>query len=535
MARLSFCITLLLLGTTLGLVASTETEVTELPTKCRITVRGPNAEDLQEGGPVGLVHYAAFRCTGENLPVRMQVHPAILKALKEADGVELEPMESEKGFVLLSDVTGVLLENCLFADLVGSTLAPLVLVGSRVGISGCEFSRNSQARSGGLHATDSVTVVSKTVFTSNAGLSFGAIGALEGTRVAIRNCTFWDNTGGTETEPLGGFVAGALFAFKNALIDIKNANFTGNVAIGAGGGAITTVNKCISTILDTLFMGNSGDSGAIAALQFSQVTVTGSEFRSNKGTNLSGVITARIRSKLTVNGTQFSLNSAGTGCMLAMGGSDISMHDAVMANNEGVTWGGVVSVVEGGALTIIESLFVENLGAIGGAIFGDSMQSLIIEGSEFRENLGGKAGGAIYQSNCRDTKIASCVFSGNSALLNGGAVAQMGCSHPNSTTFSLAGCDDVEPQSCGDVSIMDSTFENNSAAKQGRDVCQGSCEMLILKSSTFSAKTESDVESVYQEHCGHRFMEGNTFTKGSAVVKESEFVLVARDCPLEGE
>jgi parallel beta helix pectate lyase-like protein/polymorphic membrane protein len=131
-----------------------------------------------------------------------------------------------------------------------------------------------------------------------------------------------------------------------------------------------------------------------------------------------------------------------------------------VANTKSTSQGGAAIFEDGGSLTVIDCTFTNNRCATtgqdvsGGAINGQGVGTLIVEGSTFTGNVGSN-GGAIG-TQAENVTISNSVFSGNSATGTGGNPGNGG----NGGAMSYDGAM-VSWTMCGD------TFSNNRANAAG--------------------------------------------------------------------
>jgi predicted outer membrane repeat protein len=166
---------------------------------------------------------------------------------------------------------------------------------------------------------------------------------------------------------------------------------------------------------------------------------------------------------------------ANNGAAISSLNSDLRIDGAVLTgNNADLTGGAVYSY--GGSLTVTDSIFVDNEGSKGGAIYADSdsgESSLTVRNSSFGGNTSSASnGGAIYADDNLDSMlIAGSTFVGNEAAGNGGAILIFG------------------PRA--DATIQNSTITGNHATQAGGGVAIYNNEDIPtkIKNSTISDNT----------------------------------------------
>ncbi len=192
------------------------------------------------------------------------------------------------------------------------------------------------------------------------------------------------------------------------------------------------------------------------------------------------------------------------------GSASFSLIDCVVSNNKTDYWGG--AICNRGTLSASGTVFLENSGPWGGAIFNDATTivsqcrfsgnsaeyyggaihdrgSLTITGTTFENNSAGNQGGGVYNSGGPMT-ISDSVFSLNSAVYDGGGILQ-----GSEGTGSVAGCEFLENiayygggiQNYGAIDISGCNFAENAADYSGGGL--GNFGTLDLADSTFSGNT----------------------------------------------
>lgn len=517
----------------------TNAEEQKTPITCKITLRGlpqfSSDKGLDPGTlvPYELVRSFSISCAGKKTPIVVEAHRNVIQVAESVEGVDLRPATVDNGFLVFRDIEGVTFKDSVFDNLIGGGLAPVMLVKSGVQFVNCTFSGNSLARAGAIHATKSVVVMHRSKMYGNTGLSYGAIAAVEGTKLSLTDCVVEGNVGGTQMNVLGGFVSGGIFSFKNSILKLKNTRFDKNLALGAGGGALTSVNKCIVNITNCDFENHEGGTGAIGLFQFTSANIVDSTFVSNKANDDGAALTLRIDSTAALVDTVFQKNFGDSGAILARGDSVLSITGGTFTNNEGSSYSGAVSVFGGTDVDITSTTFEGNTGLYGGSLYGDKATSTSITDSRFTKNVGQRFGGAVYQSNCDNTSIEACVFSGNSADVAGGAVMQVGCefnAEEGETDGVFKACVIPELVRCNAVMIEGSKFEDNTSEGWGSDIYQKGCMDVQVMSSKFLSKAKESQGIVYQEKCSERLLEENVFKVGSQNIK-SKGSVITKDCP----
>ncbi len=355
-------------------------------------------------------------------------------------------------------------------------------------------------------------------YTHDAG---GGLLARHGSQVTLNNMRFEYNAGdrtrailvdpnlpGNPALAAGG---GAVVAEDtNTVVTVTLSSFDHNsaVKVGSSGGALIGQKDGTLTVSLSSFTNNVADrnGGAIRVKDAQPLTVNNSVFSNNNITGStigdeSGGGIGSIDNIVKVSGSLFDSNSSNA---TASGGAiffhipfndqevyTLSVDNSIFNNNVGgIFGGGAISVtgfkpMVGAQATISNSLFTNNSAGDGGAIYTDSIPSVVTT-SIFYNNQAFTNGGAIDGTNFGDAifgaadltsrsplQISKSVFIGNSSL--GGpsvqptvdffAVALGQVFHlPASTVKSmLPGGGAIASVLGGNLSLSNNTFLLNSA------------------------------------------------------------------------
>lgn len=245
----------------------------------------------------------------------------------------------------------------------------------------------------------------------------GAIGAYdEGTKLTVMNSTLANNQANNFGGHGGAITAthGATLIVSNSVFDSDKANRQGG-AIHGKDGTITVSNTLIK---NSIIVGNTiGDeSGGGIGVIDSTLTVSNSVFDSNAS----------------------SITASGGGIFFHTPFSDgeiytLTVTNSIFKNNiAGVVGGGGIAISSfapftGSSASITNSLFSNNTGIDGGAVYTDGIPTLI-NNSIFNNNIANALGGAVFATNfneCTQTTstidisqrplltITNSVFNGN--------------------------------------------------------------------------------------------------------------------------
>ena len=245
----------------------------------------------------------------------------------------------------------------------------------------------------------------------------------------LRNMNFRTNGYGLTLQHLtlaNGKGKGSVYVAPNA----GNASCAYGWADG-GGGAIY-VRDAVLHAIDVTFRNNSSSSpgpdvagGAIYAIGSLDVTVVGSTFDTNSGSN--GGAIGLLQSNGTLANDLFTNNKAtGTGANY-VGGAAEGCAGVAGANQGGAGGNGGAVMIDGGSdttQTVCGSTFTSGIAnEFGGALFrtvDGSAQTTIVDRSLFQSNKA-KTGGALYIQNSKPLLVTASTFAGNTAVTAGAA------------------------------------------------------------------------------------------------------------------
>ena len=336
---------------------------------------------------------------------------------------------------------------------VGGAIA--VHTASYLKITDCVFDNNTGIHAGGAIKSYFKTAldIRRTSFTRNRAWLSGAIDIGDQGYLRVIDCTFQDNHG----EDMGG----AFCASNSAVLDIQETNLTGNNASqgGAinvqgqanlsltncrlvrnfaidGGGAIVAWGNVTLEIRETSLTGNSASrfGGAMFVSQ-SQCHIVQSVFHNNTAKAAGGAMFIQSKSSMKIENTNFTNNNGFDG-----GAIDIEKRSTLQANmcifqeNFAKQDGGAI-VLDAYATTVITNCnFLANQagGGSGGAIILNILEHTSIKGTSFLRNVASNAGGAITISAGTNVTIDNITCIGNHAVGFGG------CLNINSVILTLS-------------------------------------------------------------------------------------------------
>lgn len=523
--RLALGVCVLLVVLSRGGIAQPTTERPKTANSCVIKLIGGSVSSTSSNSSVtGNVASLSIKCTGEQLPVKIRVHPSVLDAEVESEGAELVADVEARGYLHFKDVRSLTVADSLFQGLIGPILAPVVFEASAGLFYNCIFSGNSQARSGGIYSAGrSLMHVYDSVFRDNKGLSYGAVSTTSGCRTVFVNTQFVNNVGGGGSDAIGGFVSGAVFSFQNTLTEFEKCKFEKNTASGSGAGAFTGVKRTVVVFKDCIIDGNFGESGALSLMDVSTATMNSSQFLNNRAYGEGAAIQLTLGSSLTVSESTSQANKGASGVIIAHDNSGVILVNSTFTGNTGSLYGGVISSLNGGTVVIASCNFDSNTGSFGGVVFQDRAKELKVSDSDFKANSAQFTGGAVFQKDVVGTDLVGSTFEKNEGGTVGGALSQTGCGKIDWLSprqQSVVQCSNGGASSCKDITIKGCSFVDNSAALEGAAMFNVRCNSFTVLSTLLP----SEKDSVVAENCSIQKFEGNVGGNTNASI-------VLRHCP----
>ena len=318
--------------------------------------------------------------------------------------------------------------------------------------------------------------------------------------VTIRDSVFRENA-----SPMGGAIFG-----EQCALTVMGTNFTDNRALSNGGaiyvaGARTELNvsNCRfvkNTVVEEgfqrliyqesglliersryfVFQSPANGGGAIAAISAGNLTVTHSEFKSNRATS-GGAIYASLDATELI-GLKNSISVVIAQCLFrdnVAAAAKKSRYD-----NVGDHLGGAVyfasSATTLAKFDILTSIFTDNRArSSGGALHMVTLfqNPIALDGCTFENNWAGEAGGAAVFRNTGDIRALRTTWTENSAVDLGGALLLT-----NGAQFTAAPVLDAAGEEApGEQNL----FARNSAKDGGALICAG-CGILLLRNVYFT-------------------------------------------------
>ncbi len=388
----------------------------------------------------------------------------------------------------------------------------------KVTISGAAFTSNSATYGGAIYASNTTATVSGATFTDNKAISTvatngGAISATDST-LTVMNCTFDGNSvsNGSATNNQHG---GAIYTNKTTLT-VSGTTFTDNIS-GYYGGAIAADTSDVS-ITGGSVSGSTGSTGAAlwfsgcAKVEMNAVSITGNTSKSN------GVVYINSGTENKFTDLTVTNNKSVSGFIYSSGGT-LTLAGGTYSGNS-ATSGGVICI-KGSGNVIVEkngesaTVFDGNSATNGGAIYVES-GSCTVNGATFKNNSATE-GGAIYTMTTGSFSATDSSFEGNTAKKNGGAVAATG-----TKVITFANCTFTSNQALSTVSATDPTSIGGGA------IYVGSGATVTVSGGSFN--TNSVVGTTQYVHVGgavlvdggtlnvsNALFDGNTANNGAAI------------------
>ncbi len=301
----------------------------------------------------------------------------------------------------------------------------------------------------------------------------------------------------------GTFSINGLTINKNVILQGAGQNKT--IFVGSGSRILNIGNSQV-TINDIQFKGGAADYGGAIASS-GTLTLNNDFFTGNTASKYGGAI--NNNKILTVNNCLFTGNTAPGAFEVGYGSGSAILNNAgcsiVVSKStfSGNTAGSYAAILQLGTGTITNSIFTNNVGGEGGAVYTSGISaSSTVSGCTFTGNKAiSGAGGALseYHSN---SNVIKCVFTGNSALKGGGAIYNDGQDTSSSvqSSITVSGC----------------TFTNNKAGSNyGGGAIMTYAGPMTVSSSIFNGNTAGNGGALYN-YQGSFTLTGNTVTGNSA-------------------
>ena len=267
-------------------------------------------------------------------------------------------------FNLVSNVSEFLLQESTFRGQSGTGTA-LILVNTTADIVDCTFVDNQYGTA--MEAVESLKVLTTNVawliLRNVTGiLRVGGVLISTYSKVSINRCTFENNT---------AEIGGDIFANGGSKLSIFNSNFAGDGRWSSNeespfGGAIFSDQSDI-LFWRCHFAEKHATCGAAIASTSSKITINGTKFISNSGSDHGGAVFT-YKSNIFIYGSTFDQNVANGGAGLSTVEGQVNIEATVFTSNTARSHGGALEFYNGTSTTIA-CLFENNTAkSFGGAI-----------------------------------------------------------------------------------------------------------------------------------------------------------------------
>jgi predicted outer membrane repeat protein len=153
--------------------------------------------------------------------------------------------------------------------------------------------------------------------------------------------------------------------------------------------------------------------------------------------------------------------------------TDLNVDNCIFTGNMADTGAGMASTGTDADLTITGCTFADNLALnLGGGLYiseAQSVRSVTIADSLFRDNTAANGGGVYLNRNNSDCAVTRCTFLSNEATDSGGGLQQVagdGLSHS--------------------LTVQDSVFANNEAANDGGGIHSAEADDLVINCTLYA-------------------------------------------------
>ncbi|NER37988.1 MAG: DUF4347 domain-containing protein [Oscillatoria sp. SIO1A7] len=356
--------------------------------------------------------------------------------------------------------------------------------------------------------------------------------------LTLRNLAFINGRTSQRGEAGAG---GAILTGRLSNLTVENSEFNNNVAFGEGGGGIFGGFQSTTTVINSKFDNNDGTpnerergGGAISTKSQSTLTVRDSEFTNNKGVN-GGAINS-LHTRLTVENSIFINNEA-----IAQ-----RSNSGIFGDGGGVFTDGATDsrLPDGGTILIRNSRFEGNRSLTGGGahLFSYPEDRVAVEDSTFINNeaintpSGGGTGGGLRQDNS-PISIVNTTFANNTAAEQGGGLwlGRFSSGSINNNLF-----DDNRAEGLGgglfilgDISINQTTIANNEAGSQAGGIFSNDNSNVRVSNTIFANNTAGNNAQFNQHTARELIDDGNNvqypdkLTNNSADVNATASITIA--------
>ena len=209
--------------------------------------------------------------------------------------------------------------------------------------------------------------------------------------LTISNSSFTKNVIRYDANALGG----AIYNYRNSILNITNTNFTSNEA--NEGGAIYNNNSDILNINNSTFKENKANKGG-AIRNNAIIIISQSTFTNNTASEQGGTIYTEIGSINISNSSLNNNNASINGGTIYSYLGNIGISNSSLSNNNAESSSGGSIYIVYSTVSITNSSLENNTSPEQGGAIYNSRGTLYLFNSSFNKNKAGGNGGAIYNS-----------------------------------------------------------------------------------------------------------------------------------------
>ena len=291
-------------------------------------------------------------------------------------------------------------------------------------------------------------------------------------------------------------IGGAIFAKAFSKTTIINTIFMRNQAecrthnLVSSGGAFYCESGCIVHIYNSFFFNNSADEGGVFRLIMSTIIIEQCIFEWNI-VDKYGSTLSTIETNVNISKSTFTDNVAEFGGVLSIENcTSVVIRESNFTDNEAQSLGGALFLINIASVDMDTNYFLSNFASkVGGAVYGDLL-SLNVISSIFMNNMG-SLGGAIALIDC-NISMTDCESAVNDA--NVGGVLYFTASTVNSLTINDSSIANIsqtklEENSTLNVEIIECKFYYNTAYECGGALCLETGNEIFISGSKLSFNT----------------------------------------------
>lgn len=368
------------------------------------------------------------------------------------------------GAVLCINGSNPTFKGCVFSECDALSGGAVFIRDSDPILEDCGFFFNNADVGAALRIENSSAELTSCTFTRNDAFSRGGGLSYSGQFLSLEYCDFIENTAAA--------AGGAICLDSDASLTLVNCEFSLNVAVGGGGGAVGMLDGASGaglTAVDCTFADNASNFGAAAFLIGSSLDFIRCSFFGNSVSGvigLGGAISVVENSDLSISECFFTANeSTRSGGALFVNQSSCELLNSVLTGNHSGGDAGAVHVFLA-SLEVDMCTFASNRAAeIGGGIFLEGSDALL-ERSILWGNCAGVAAGEAYLTfNLEDTQLGFICSAVDSAGISGeGTVSYLGPQVFSDPFFCDPSTCDAAPTMDGDYSLSATSpcLEENS-------------------------------------------------------------------------